>query len=227
MSATLTSYDLDGPPPMRIAAVAPVWERQQVRSAYMRSDEGAADVTGVEQEPEVRASRGGHLEERREARAVVAGREPQWHAVVAHGAVVAIINQARAAINRVPSPAIRPHRHIISRLPHAGDPHAVPQPLPGRRHPQPAAHRLRAGGAGRARDRPALVDGVTGRTISYGALVDGVRRLAAGLARRGLRKGDVVAIYAPNLPDTPSSFTASSAWAAFSPLSTRRIRRRR
>ncbi|HTM31271.1 MAG TPA: AMP-binding protein [Vicinamibacterales bacterium] len=57
------------------------------------------------------------------------------------------------------------------------------------------------GGARAYVDRPALVDGVTGRTMSYGALVDGVRRLAAGLARRGLRKGDVVAIYAPNLPE--------------------------
>jgi acyl-CoA synthetase (AMP-forming)/AMP-acid ligase II len=57
------------------------------------------------------------------------------------------------------------------------------------------------GGASAHADRPALVDGVSGHTISYGALVDGVRRLAAGLACRGIGKGDVVAIYAPNLPE--------------------------
>jgi acyl-CoA synthetase (AMP-forming)/AMP-acid ligase II len=56
-------------------------------------------------------------------------------------------------------------------------------------------------GADAYRDRPALVDAVTGQTVTYGALVEGVRQLAAGLARRGIRKGDVVAIYAPNLPE--------------------------
>ena len=47
------------------------------------------------------------------------------------------------------------------------------------------------------RDRPALVDGVTGRALTYGDLRAQVRRLAAGLATR-LGKGDVVAIWAPN-----------------------------
>src|SRR5919109_4736998 len=50
-------------------------------------------------------------------------------------------------------------------------------------------------------DRPALIDGPTGRTLSYGELADGVGRLAGGLAARGIAKGDVVGICCPNLPE--------------------------
>ena len=55
--------------------------------------------------------------------------------------------------------------------------------------------------AARLGDKPALIDGPTGRTLSYRQLVDGARRTAAGLARRGFGKGDVLAIYSPNLPE--------------------------
>src|SRR5262245_5525434 len=55
--------------------------------------------------------------------------------------------------------------------------------------------------ADRLRDKPALIDGPTGRTLTYGELLDGVRRVAAGLARRGIGKGDVLAIYSPNIPE--------------------------
>lgn len=50
-------------------------------------------------------------------------------------------------------------------------------------------------------DRPALIDGPTGRTLTYAALAGMVRRLAAGLTQRGFRKGDVLAVYSPNLPE--------------------------
>jgi len=53
--------------------------------------------------------------------------------------------------------------------------------------------------ADRLGDKPALVDGPTGRTLTYRQLRDGVRRVAAGLAKRGFKKGDVLAIYSPNL----------------------------
>ncbi len=53
----------------------------------------------------------------------------------------------------------------------------------------------------RLADKPALVDGPTGRTLTYRQLADGIRRAAAGLARRGFAKGDVLAIYSPNLPE--------------------------
>jgi acyl-CoA synthetase (AMP-forming)/AMP-acid ligase II len=55
--------------------------------------------------------------------------------------------------------------------------------------------------AARLGDKPALIDGPTGRTLTYGQLAGGVRRVAAGLAARGFKKGDVFAIYSPNLPE--------------------------
>ncbi len=58
------------------------------------------------------------------------------------------------------------------------------------------------------RDRPALVDASSGRTITFGELADRVRRLAAGLSRRGIGKGDVVAIFALNVPDYAVVFHA-------------------
>jgi acyl-CoA synthetase (AMP-forming)/AMP-acid ligase II len=64
------------------------------------------------------------------------------------------------------------------------------------------------------RDRPALVDGVSGHTITYAQLDQGTRRLAAGLARRGIRKGDVVAIWSPNLPEYAIVFHAVSRMGA-------------
>jgi acyl-CoA synthetase (AMP-forming)/AMP-acid ligase II len=50
-------------------------------------------------------------------------------------------------------------------------------------------------------NKPALIDAASGRTIAYGQLRGLVRRAAAGLAAHGFRQGDVLAIYAPNLPE--------------------------
>jgi acyl-CoA synthetase (AMP-forming)/AMP-acid ligase II len=55
--------------------------------------------------------------------------------------------------------------------------------------------------AARLGDKPALVDGATGRTISYRQLAAGVERVAAGLVARGFAPGDVLALYSPNLPE--------------------------
>jgi acyl-CoA synthetase (AMP-forming)/AMP-acid ligase II len=55
-------------------------------------------------------------------------------------------------------------------------------------------------------DHPALIEGPTGRTISYRELAAQVRRCAAGLTARGLRKGDVVAIFSPNTPEYVVAF---------------------
>ena len=49
--------------------------------------------------------------------------------------------------------------------------------------------------------KPALVDAPSGRTLTYGTLADGIRRTATALSRRGFKKGDVFAIYSPNLPE--------------------------
>ena len=50
-------------------------------------------------------------------------------------------------------------------------------------------------------DKPALIDGPTGRTITYSQLADLCARFAGGLQARGFGKGDVLAIMAPNLPE--------------------------
>ena len=55
-------------------------------------------------------------------------------------------------------------------------------------------------------DKPALVDGPTGRTITYAQLKGGAHRLAAGLAERGFQKGDVFAIFSPNVPEYALAF---------------------
>ena len=55
-------------------------------------------------------------------------------------------------------------------------------------------------------DKPALIDGPSGRTITYGQLEEAVRRMASGLARRGFQKGDVFAIFSPNLPEYAIAF---------------------
>jgi acyl-CoA synthetase (AMP-forming)/AMP-acid ligase II len=47
-------------------------------------------------------------------------------------------------------------------------------------------------------DRPALVDGVTGREISYAQLDAMSRRMAAAFAELGVRHGDTIALYSPN-----------------------------
>ena len=62
--------------------------------------------------------------------------------------------------------------------------------------------------ADRLGDKPALIDGPTGRTLTYRQLAENVRRAAAGLARRGFKKGDVFAIYSPNLPEYAIIFLA-------------------
>ncbi|MET8365460.1 AMP-binding protein [Micromonospora sp. NPDC005194] len=55
--------------------------------------------------------------------------------------------------------------------------------------------------AARLGDKPALIDGATGRTISYRQLATGVERVAAGLVARGFAPGDVLALYSPNSPE--------------------------
>jgi acyl-CoA synthetase (AMP-forming)/AMP-acid ligase II len=60
--------------------------------------------------------------------------------------------------------------------------------------------------AGELGDKPALIDGPTGRTITYAELDRGTRSLAAGLAARGFAPGDALAIYMPNLPEYAVAF---------------------
>jgi acyl-CoA synthetase (AMP-forming)/AMP-acid ligase II len=50
-------------------------------------------------------------------------------------------------------------------------------------------------------DKPALIDGPSGRTITFGQLEALSGTLAGALAERGIGKGDEVCIYMPNLPE--------------------------
>lgn len=59
-------------------------------------------------------------------------------------------------------------------------------------------------------DKPAIIDAPSGRALTYRQWADAVRGTAAGLARRGLRKGDVLAIFSPNLPEYAIAFHAAS-----------------
>ena len=58
--------------------------------------------------------------------------------------------------------------------------------------PRVTLHDFVLAGAAARGDAPALVEGATGRVLTYGQLVDQTRRFAAGLARAGIRQGDVL-----------------------------------
>jgi acyl-coenzyme A synthetase/AMP-(fatty) acid ligase len=63
--------------------------------------------------------------------------------------------------------------------------------------------------------RPALIDGASERVITYAALRDDVRSVAAGLRRLGVGPGGVVAVFGPDSPDyVATAVTAFSADAA-------------
>lgn len=80
---------------------------------------------------------------------------------------------------------------------------------------------------GQARERgdiPAMIDGPSGRRMSYAELADFTERLAGGLRQRGLAKGEVVAIHSPNLPEYAPLFhgvaRAGGVVTTVNPLST-------
>ncbi|MGI5426634.1 4-coumarate--CoA ligase family protein [Streptomyces sp. CA-179760] len=57
---------------------------------------------------------------------------------------------------------------------------------------------------------PALIDGTDGTTLSYEQLDRFHRRVAAGLAEAGVRKGDVLALHSPNTIAFPTAFYAAT-----------------
>jgi len=61
---------------------------------------------------------------------------------------------------------------------------------------------------GEFKDKPALIDGPSGRSLTYGQFEESVRRAAASLARKGLRKGDVFGIFSTNCPEYGVAFHA-------------------
>jgi acyl-CoA synthetase (AMP-forming)/AMP-acid ligase II/enoyl-CoA hydratase/carnithine racemase len=58
----------------------------------------------------------------------------------------------------------------------------------------------------RLKDKPAFIDAPSGRIITFGQAKQLAHHVAAGLCLRGLKKGDVVALYLPNLPEYPPLF---------------------
>jgi len=57
-------------------------------------------------------------------------------------------------------------------------------------------------------DRPAIVDGVTGRVVTFAQLKHSIHSLAGGLAERGFKPGDTLALVAPNGPEYATIFHA-------------------
>ncbi|MFZ4185986.1 4-coumarate--CoA ligase family protein [Streptomyces pseudogriseolus] len=57
---------------------------------------------------------------------------------------------------------------------------------------------------------PALIDGTDGTTLTYEQLDRFHRRVAAGLAEAGVRKGDVLALHSPNTIAFPTAFYAAT-----------------
>ncbi|HYW31402.1 MAG TPA: AMP-binding protein [Gemmatimonas sp.] len=63
-------------------------------------------------------------------------------------------------------------------------------------------------------EKTAIVCGLTGQQYSYGELAVAIKRTAAGLHARGIRKGDVVGMVSPNLPDFAVAFFAINSLGA-------------
>ncbi|OXS31546.1 4-coumarate--CoA ligase family protein [Streptomyces sp. XY006] len=59
-------------------------------------------------------------------------------------------------------------------------------------------------------DAPALIDGTDGTTLTYEQVDRFHRRVAAGLAEAGVRKGDVLALHSPNTVAFPTAFYAAT-----------------
>jgi acyl-CoA synthetase (AMP-forming)/AMP-acid ligase II len=108
-----------------------------------------------------------------------------------------------------PDISIAKERLVIIRSPHP------PVPLSGLRLTEfVLAHAAEAG------RKPAIIDGTSGRAISYRDLAAAITSAAAGLTRRGVRRGDVIALVSPNCPEFAIAFHgAVLAGATVSPAS--------
>ena len=65
---------------------------------------------------------------------------------------------------------------------------------------------LQRTGSAEFADHIALVDGPSGRSYTYQQFIGAMRLVAGNLAARGFKKGDVFAIYSPNLPEYAIAF---------------------
>ncbi len=70
--------------------------------------------------------------------------------------------------------------------------------------------------ATRAPDHPAVIDGVSGQTLTFAQLAGYIDRFAAALAERGVVKGDVIAVFSPNTIYYPVLFHGIARTGAIS-----------
>jgi acyl-CoA synthetase (AMP-forming)/AMP-acid ligase II len=66
--------------------------------------------------------------------------------------------------------------------------------------------------------KPALIEGPTGRVITYAELAAAIVRVAAALAKRGFKKGEVFGILSPNVPEFAIVFHAVALLGGISTL---------
>ncbi|MFV2038674.1 MAG: AMP-binding protein [Acidimicrobiales bacterium] len=83
-----------------------------------------------------------------------------------------------------------------------------PSPLPHVEIPEVAVTSFVLRRAGEIPDRPAMIDGASGRTLTFGELATAIHALAGGLAARGFGPGDTLALMAPNVPEYAVVFHA-------------------
>jgi acyl-CoA synthetase (AMP-forming)/AMP-acid ligase II len=74
-------------------------------------------------------------------------------------------------------------------------------PLPDAQIPVQPLTDFVLGAAARLGSKPAFIDAATGDTLTFDALLERIHRTAAGLVAHGFVRGDVLAIFSPNLPD--------------------------
>src|ERR1044072_8773747 len=64
--------------------------------------------------------------------------------------------------------------------------------------------------AGDLAGKPALIDGPTGRTVTFSQLADAIAIVAHNLAQRGFKKSEVLRILSPNCPEYAIAFPATA-----------------
>jgi len=84
-------------------------------------------------------------------------------------------------------------------------------PHPDIEVPDLPLHRFVLERAAERGDNPALIDGPSGRRLTYAQLATGVERVASGLAARAFGKGDVLGLFAPNRPEFALAFHGTLA----------------
>lgn len=100
---------------------------------------------------------------------------------------------------------------MVAERTHSAEQHVIRSAYPDVEIPDVSITEFVLARARQRGDKPAIVEGATGRTLTYGQLADLVPRVAAGLAAHGLSKGEVLGIYSPNVPEYAVAFHATAS----------------